>query len=94
MMDYSIFHSVDDPLSKIEREREQQQQQQHIPASCFARSMNFSTRTVCITETSRNPVHSKFGRKTSETTHGSISTKCTWKFVIVKGRNFIRMKVP
>lgn len=32
-----------------------------------------------MTESSKNPVDSRFGLRTSETTHGSISTKCTWK---------------
>ena len=31
-----------------------------------------------MTELSTNPVHSKFGLNTSETTQGSISTKWTW----------------
>lgn len=55
----------------------------HIPTKCSARSRKLSTRTVCITESSRNPVHSRFGRRISETTQGSISTKCTWCLEII-----------
>lgn len=53
---------------------------EYMPTNCSARSKKFSTRTVWMTEASRNSVHFKFGRKTSDTTQGSISTKCTWKF--------------
>lgn len=60
--------------------KHKRQKEEHIPTNLSARSKKFSARTVCITETSRNPVHSKFGRKTSDTTQGSISTKCTWRF--------------
>lgn len=47
-----------------------------VPDIWSALSRKSSTRTVCITAASRKPVHSRFGRKISETTQGSISTKC------------------
>lgn len=47
-----------------------------MPSNLSARSKKFSTRAVCITEASTNPVCSKFGCRTFETTQGSISTKC------------------
>lgn len=47
-----------------------------MPTNLSARSKKFSTRAVCITEASTNPVCSKFGCRTFETTQGSISTKC------------------
>lgn len=66
----------------VSLDREWERERKHMPKNCSARSRKFSTRTVCITETSRNPVDSKFGCRTFETTQGSISTKCTWELKI------------
>lgn len=52
------------------------EKQAYVPKDCSACSKNLSTRTVCMTETSENPVDSKLGCSTLETTQGSISTKC------------------
>jgi hypothetical protein len=50
-----------------------------VPWDFSALAKNFSTRSICICDTSINPVHSRFGLRTSEMTQGSISTKCALK---------------